>query len=48
MGQSVLLDHPMSREFLLRDIKNIVRYFNKLGVGCDEESLLAEITTKRG
>jgi len=46
MGQSVLLDHPMSREFLLRDVKNIVRYFKKLGVDCSEESLLAEITKK--
>ncbi|CAJ35265.1 serine protein kinase RIO [Methanocella arvoryzae] len=47
MGQSVLLDHPMSREFLQRDVKNIVRYFKKLGVKCDEDSLLTEITTKK-
>jgi RIO kinase 1 len=46
MGQSVMLDHPMSREFLQRDVKNVVRYFRKLGVECDEESLLAEITKK--
>ncbi len=46
MGQSVMLDHPMSREFLRRDVKNVVRYFGKLGVECDEESLLAEITKK--
>ncbi len=46
MGQSVLLDHPMAREFLRRDVKNIVRYFRKLGVKCDEESLWAKITTK--
>jgi RIO kinase 1 len=46
MGQSVMLDHPMAREFLRRDIKNIVRYFRKLGVECNEESLLAEITKK--
>jgi len=47
VGQSVLLDHPMSREFLQRDVKNVVRYFKKLGVECDEDSLLKEITTKK-
>jgi RIO kinase 1 len=46
MGQSVLLDHPMSREFLLRDVRNIVKYFKKLGVDCNEEDLLAKITKK--
>lgn len=46
MGQSVLLDHPMSREFLVRDIKNVVKYFKKLGVDCNEEDLLAKITKK--
>lgn len=46
MGQSVMLDHPMSREFLERDVRNIVRYFKKLGVECSEESLLAEIIKK--
>ncbi len=34
MGQAVMLEHPMSREFLARDIKNVVRYFKKLGVDC--------------
>ena len=42
-----MLDHPMSREFLQRDVKNVVRYFKKLGVECDEDSLLKEITTKK-
>ncbi len=46
MGQAVLLDHPMSREFLARDIMNIVRYFKKLGVDCSEESLNALIMKK--
>jgi RIO kinase 1 len=46
MGQSVLLDHPMSREFLVRDVKNVVKYFKKLGVECSEEDLLAKITKK--
>jgi RIO kinase 1 len=46
MGQSVMLDHPMSSEFLLRDVKNVARYFKKLGVDCSEEDLLAKITKK--
>src|SRR5271157_36686 len=46
VGQAVMLDHPMSREFLTRDIKNIVRYFKKLGVECSEESLNALIMKK--
>lgn len=38
MGQSVTLDHPMSRKFLERDITNIVRYFQKkYGIGSEEE-----------
>lgn len=43
MGQSVLLDHPMAMKFLRRDVKNVVRYFRKLGVECDEDSLMAKI-----
>lgn len=46
MGQSVMLEHPMAREFLRRDISNIVRYFKKLGVSCTEEDLTAEIIKK--
>jgi RIO kinase 1 len=46
MGQAVMLDHPMSREFLARDVKNVVRYFKKLGVDCSEESLNALILKK--
>jgi len=36
MGQSVTLDHPNAREFLMRDIYNIVRFFRKKGVDIDE------------
>jgi RIO kinase 1 len=43
MGQSVLLDHPSAEEFLVRDVKNIVRFFGALGVDCSEESLITEI-----
>ena len=44
VGQAVMRDHPMSDEFLMRDIKNVVRYFKKLGVDCTEEKLKDEIT----
>lgn len=38
MGQSVTLDHPMSRKFLERDITNIARYFQKkYSIGSEEE-----------
>jgi len=38
MGQSVTLDHPMSRRFLERDISNIARYFKKkYDIGTAEE-----------
>jgi len=40
MGQAVTLDHPKAEEFLERDIKNIVRFFGKLGVKSDELDLL--------
>ena len=30
VSQSVLIEHPMAQEFLLRDIKNILRYFRPL------------------
>jgi RIO kinase 1 len=46
MGQAVMLEHPMAREFLARDVKNIVRYFKKLGVDCTEEKLTALIFKK--
>ncbi|WP_174591694.1 serine protein kinase RIO [Methanocella conradii] len=46
MGQAVMLDHPMSSEFLARDIRNIVKYFKKMGVDCSEERLNAYIMKK--
>jgi RIO kinase 1 len=38
MGQSVTLDHPMSRKFLERDIYNLAHYFKKrYALGSEEE-----------
>ena len=46
MGQAVMLEHPMAREFLARDVKNVVRYFKKSGAKCSEEELSAFIMKK--
>ena len=46
MGQAVTLDHPMAEEFLKRDIKNIVRFFRKLGVKCNEEDVMDRVITE--
>jgi RIO kinase 1 len=36
VGQAVLLSHPKAEEFLVRDIKNISRFFKKKGVNVDK------------
>ncbi|MEM2925155.1 MAG: serine protein kinase RIO [Methanocellales archaeon] len=46
MGQSLVLEHPNSEEFLKRDVKNIVRFFQKLRVKCTEEEVLKKIKNK--
>lgn len=43
VGQAVLVKHPNSEEFLSRDVRNIARYFNKLGLDVGEEELLKRI-----
>ena len=35
-GSAVKKEHPMAREFLLRDIRNVVSFFRKLGVKCED------------
>lgn len=44
VGQAVLIGHPMSREFLKRDLVNIARYFRKYRIDIDPEKELKEIT----
>lgn len=39
VGQSVLLAHPMAREFLERDVRNITAFFRKIGVQAEEKVL---------
>ncbi|MHC1610643.1 MAG: serine protein kinase RIO [Candidatus Methanospirareceae archaeon] len=40
MGQALLLDHPHADAFLLRDVRNIVIYFNKLGLNYSEDEIM--------
>lgn len=44
MGQSVLTDHPRSREFLRRDVSNVVKFFKESGLETSEAAVLREIT----
>lgn len=43
MGQSVTLEHPNAREFLYRDIQNILRFFGRYGIKDKPEELLSKI-----
>ncbi|MEM1569474.1 MAG: serine protein kinase RIO [Candidatus Bathyarchaeia archaeon] len=42
LSQAVSLDHPLSHEFLKRDIKNINRFFRRLGVDTLDDDELYE------
>ena len=46
MGQSVEKGHQLAHEFLVRDVNNLCRYFEKLGVCRDKEKVLDEIIKK--
>lgn len=39
MGQSVLRAHPMSKEFMDRDIKNLYKYFKRKGLKVDQKKV---------
>lgn len=43
VGQAVLINHPMAKEFLERDIKNLARYFKRFDIQVDEEDLMKDI-----
>jgi len=43
MGQAVLADHPKAREFLMRDVRNVVRFFRKFGIKVEEEQIYWEV-----
>ena len=43
VGQAVLKNHPMAKEFLERDIKNLARYFKRFDILVDEKDLMKDI-----
>ena len=46
MGQSVTWDHPEALRFLLRDIRNVNRFFSRICTVADEEDLFTRICGK--
>lgn len=40
MGQSLLLEHPNADAFFKRDVRNIVTFFNKLGLDCSANEVM--------
>ena len=44
MGQAVTLDHPQALTFLIRDIKNLNRYFSRYCDVLDEQEIARTIT----
>ncbi|MFQ6119369.1 MAG: serine protein kinase RIO [Methanosarcinales archaeon] len=46
MGQSLTTDHYHAEEFLIRDIKNMVRFFNKQGIEYSEDKIIKEVRSK--
>ncbi|AXV37197.1 MAG: serine protein kinase RIO [Methanobacteriaceae archaeon] len=43
ISQGMVTDHPMAKELLDRDIDNIVRDFNKMGISITKDEIKAEI-----
>jgi RIO kinase 1 len=43
VGQAVPLDHPFAEEWFWRDMRNMARYFNKLGVEVSPEELARKV-----
>jgi len=44
IGQGVLRSHPMSEQFLKRDVSNVIRFFKKRGVNATDEQIMTIIT----
>ena len=44
IGQGVLRSHPMSEQFLKRDVSNVTRFFKKRGVNATDEQIMTIIT----
>jgi len=43
VGQAVLTNHPMAREFLERDVKNLARYFKRFDIQVDVKARMRDI-----
>lgn len=43
ISQGMVIDHPLAKELLNRDIDNIVRDFNKMGIKITKEEIRAKI-----
>ena len=43
LSQSTTTEHPQAQEFLRRDVRNVVKYFNKQGLKLDEEEVYNKI-----
>ena len=48
MGQAVTVDHPRASAFLIRDIRNINRYFSRYCDVQDEQEIIGAVTGSRG
>jgi len=46
VGQAVTLNHPNARDFLLRDVENIKRFFKKYGISEETKTILEKIKQK--
>ena len=46
-SQSVVSDHPNARAFLERDVKNVCRYFKKIGAECNAEEILEDLVKEK-
>ncbi len=44
LGQGVVLEHPHAKDFLKRDLKNLVRYFKKNGIEYEFEEVWKRVT----
>lgn len=47
MGQAVLRSHPKAREFFERDIRNLGKYFSKMGLKKSYEEIYEDIRAKK-
>lgn len=46
-GQGVMVRHPKAKEFLERDVKNVLNFFKKFGIEKDFEETIKKITNPK-